>query len=154
MPINRPMPFLKWLIPFISKLEIIGRYWLLADNWCTCRNKYMVLLLLFWLLGVGWQERASAIPCEQLPEHDACQAFHLHNADETWRWLEPDPVQPLGLHAASVRHQLHRDAPRTGLCCLALVTCHRHFIIPCFNGCQTQFLRATAVPAGTAESAY
>merc|ERR1719399_2655320 len=26
--------------------------------------------------------------------------------------LEPDPVQPLGLHAPRVRHELHRDAAR------------------------------------------
>jgi len=65
--------------------------------------------------GIGRQERSSEIPRQQLPEHDACQALHLHNADETWWWLEPDPVQSLGLHTAGVRHQLHRDATSPSL---------------------------------------
>jgi len=65
-----------------------------------------------WCVGIGRQERSSSIPGEQLPEHDAREAVHLHDADETGRRLEPDPVQPVRLHAAGVRHQLHRDTPR------------------------------------------
>ena len=39
------------------------------------------------------------------------KAIYLHDADAAGRGLEPDPVQPGGLHPAGVRHQLRGDAP-------------------------------------------
>ena len=96
-----------WSIPerFRGELLTVGRYTNPASFTfnCCCDT------------GIGRQERSSEIPRQQLPEHDACQALHLHNADETWWWLEPDPVQSLGLHTAGVRHQLHRDATSPSL---------------------------------------
>jgi hypothetical protein len=35
---------------------------------------------------------------------DAGETLHLHNADAAGRGLEPDPVQPVGLHAESIRY--------------------------------------------------
>ncbi|KAF6076975.1 cilia and flagella associated protein 20 [Phyllostomus discolor] len=59
--------------------------------------------------GAGRQERAPAVPGEQLPEHHSGQALHLHHAHAAGRRLEPDSVQPVGLHSPGLRHQLHRD---------------------------------------------
>lgn len=59
-------------------------------------------------------------------EHDQGKAVHLHHADEAGRGLEPDPVQPVGLHEEGLRNQLHRDAevgarPLTAANCCWLV---------------------------------
>jgi hypothetical protein len=35
---------------------------------------------------------------------DAGETLHLHNADAAGRGLEPDPVQPVGLHPESIRY--------------------------------------------------
>ena len=44
------------------------------------------------------------------PVHHPSEAIYLHDADAAGRGLEPDPVQPGGLHPAGVRHQLRGDA--------------------------------------------
>ena len=64
--------------------------------------------------GAGRQERAAALPGQQLPVEHARQALHLHHAHASGRRLEPDPVQPQRLHASRIRHQLHRDLTRSG----------------------------------------
>ena len=64
--------------------------------------------------GVGWQECAEAIPGQQLPEHNTSEALHLHHAHAAGWWLEPDPVQLVGLHTPRLRYQLHRDPPSPG----------------------------------------
>ena len=45
-----------------------------------------------------------------LAVHHPGEAVYLHDADAAGRGLEPDPVQPGGLHPAGVRHQLRGDA--------------------------------------------
>lgn len=57
-------------------------------------------------------------------EHDQSQTIHLHNAHETGRGLEPDPVQLVGLHEKGVRNQLHRDAQVSLICKLVRVQIH------------------------------
>ena len=64
--------------------------------------------------GFRRQERETPLPGEQLPIDDAGEALHLHDADETRRRLESNPIQSLRLHEAGLRHQLHRDAPSPG----------------------------------------
>merc|ERR1712098_836697 len=57
------------------------------------------------------------IPRLQLPEHDAREAVHLHDAHAAGRRLESDSVQPFGLHSApygtnyieTLRVQLHAN---------------------------------------------
>jgi len=61
--------------------------------------------------GSGRQEREEKVPSQQLPVHHEGEAVHLHDADEAGRGLEPDPVQPGGLHQESLRDQLRGDAP-------------------------------------------
>lgn len=47
---------------------------------------------------------------------DQSEAIHLHNADETWRRLESDPVQFVRFHSQSIRNQLHRNSSRADPC--------------------------------------
>merc|ERR1711934_1246478 len=58
----------------------------------------------------------GTLPRIQLPVNDPREALHLHHAHETRRGLEPDPVQPLGLHPPCLRYQLHRDPPCADPC--------------------------------------
>ncbi|CAK0906829.1 unnamed protein product [Prorocentrum cordatum] len=53
----------------------------------------------------------APLPRVELPEHHPREAVHLHHADAPGRGLEPDPIQPVRLHPACLRHELHRDPP-------------------------------------------
>ena len=59
--------------------------------------------------GTRRQERQATLQGQQLPEHDQSETLHLYHAHEVGRWLESDPVQPLGFHPQGLRHQLHRN---------------------------------------------
>ena len=52
-------------------------------------------------------------------EHNQSQAVHMHHAHETWRRLEPDPVQLVRLHEEGLRNQLHRNA-EVSVCSVAV----------------------------------
>lgn len=59
--------------------------------------------------GLGRQECSKALPCQQLPVYYKSEAIYLHNAHETRRWLESNPVQSGWLYPKSIRHQLRWD---------------------------------------------
>lgn len=42
--------------------------------------------------------------------HHAGQAFHLHDANETGRGMESNPIQSCGFHTTSLWHKLRRNA--------------------------------------------
>ena len=53
-----------------------------------CRDQFLSLLT---LVGPGRQECSEAFSRVQLSVHDQSETVHLHDAYETWRWLESDP---------------------------------------------------------------
>ena len=64
------------------------------------------------LLGASpwWQERPQEVQSFQLPVDHSGQAFYLYYADETWRGVEPDPVQLIWFHQEGLWQQLYRNS--------------------------------------------
>ena len=66
-------------------------------------------VLYFWSASSRWQECATPLPRIKLSVYNSGQAIHLHYAHATGWGLEPDSIQPFGLHSPCLRNELHRN---------------------------------------------
>lgn len=98
---------LEWIthINIISIFIVILPPIICMHNWKSIFNS-----------GPRRQERSATFPCQQLSIDNQSEAVHMHNADETWRRLESNPIQSKRFYTTCLRNKLRWDIESSNTC--------------------------------------